>query len=309
MVIVQSQGSRDPRSTVVIAAYRPHAISEAAAVFAREAVAAAAPASPARAKALLFCAGRLAAFGESVGLELSAEVLLSEAVIERFIACGTAGLSPASVRTMRTNLRALARALARHPSPLPLALPRERAKAPYTPAQIDGYLRLAACQSTRARAMRASALICLGAGAGIIAGELRGVRGSDIQSRCGGLVVEVRGPAPPRARAVPVLARFHERLLEAAAFASEGLIIGGRDRSRKNITDALTAALSLDPSLPRLQSGRLRCTWLHETAQLIGLQGFMAAAGVSCSQRLGDIAATLPSLDETQMVALLGGAS
>jgi hypothetical protein len=40
---------------------------------------------------------------------------------------------------------------------------------------------------------------------------------------------------------------------------------------------------------------------------MIGLQGFMAAAGVVCSQRLGDIAASLPQISETQMVALLGG--
>jgi integrase len=292
-----------PQVQAQLAAYRPCSVSEAAGAFARQVVVEAAPSSPARAKALLFAASRLGAFGESVGLALCPEVLLCEAMIERFIATGTQGLSPASARTMRTNLRALRRALQGRPSPRPAVLPRERVKAPYSPAEIDGYLALAGGQSTKARGMRAAALICLGAGAGIIAGELRQIRGSDVIRRSGGLVVEVSGA---RARSVPVLPRFHEPLIAAAAFAGERLICGGRDPGRLNITSALTAALSTDASLPRLVAGRLRSTWLSEAARLIGLQGFMAAAGVSCSQRLGDIAKELPAISEVEMVALLG---
>lgn len=299
-------GGKDhlPQVSALICAYRSHAVSDAAGAFARQVVASAAPGSAGRARTLLFCASRLAAFGERVGLELSGEVLLGEAVIERFMLCGTTGLSPASVRTIRTNLRSLARALETYPQPAPVPLPRERAKAPYSQAEIDGYLRLAKAQSTEARRMRASALICLGAGAGIVSGELRGVRGRDVLARCGGVLVAVGGT---RARMVPVLSRYREDLLGAAAFAGERLIIGGRDPARRNITDALCRALSADPSLPRLQAGRLRSTWLHQAAQAIGLGGFMAAAGVSCSQRLGDIAASLPALSEAEMVTLLEG--
>ena len=122
--------------------------------------------------------------------------------------------------------------------------------------------------------------------------------------RCGGVLVAVGGA---RARTVPVLCRFQEPLIAAAVFAGERLIIGGRDPARRNITDALCRALCADPSLPRLQAGRLRSTWLCEAAQAIGLGAFMAAAGVSCSQRLGDIASCLPALGEEEMVALLGG--
>ncbi len=71
-----------------IAAYAPASLSPAAAAFARAAVARAAPRRRERAKALLYAAGRLAAFGESVGLELSAEALLAEATIERFVLTG-----------------------------------------------------------------------------------------------------------------------------------------------------------------------------------------------------------------------------
>jgi integrase len=304
-----ARGELDPQPAAVIAAWAPCGVSDLAGGFARRVVGAAGPQSAERARALLFAASRLAAFAETVGLQFSAEALLCEASIERFIACGTRTLSPATRRTLRSNLRGLARALEAYPEPRPPALPRERVKAPYGEAEIDGYLRLAQAQCTQARRMRASALICLGAGAGIVAGELRHIRGTDVIVRSGGVLVAVRSPEPPRARVVPVLARFQEPLGQAASFAGQGLIVGGRDPGRRNLTDALSRALCADPSLPRLQAGRLRSTWLHQAAQMIGLGAFMAAAGVCCSQRLGDIAAQLPVLGEAQMVALLGGSS
>ena len=261
---------------------------------------------PARAKALLFAAAKLAAFAEQVGLELSAGVLLEEAVIERLILVGCDGLAPASVRTLRTNLRALARSLERYPQPVPTRLVRERAKAPYAAWEIEGYLRLAAAQSTRARRMRASALVCLGAGAGVIAGELRQLRGIDVAARSGGLLVEVSGR---RARSVPVLERYQQPLLSAARDAGERLICGGREPGRRNVTDELCRALSTDSSLPRLQSGRLRSTWLLACARQVGLGAFMQAAGIACSQRLGDLAAQLPAATEQQLVALLGASA
>jgi integrase len=288
----------------VIARYAPGSLSGAAGAFAREVVAQAAPVTPGRAKALLFAAGRLASFAESLGLELCAGALLSEATVERFIVVGCPALSPATRRTLRTNLRALARAIERYPEPSAVPLARERAKQPYSLTEIDGFLGLAGAQSTRARELRASALVCLGAGAGVIAGELRQVRGSDVVERSGGVLVTVGGA---RSRAVPVLERYQQRLLEAARFAGERYVIGGRDPDRRNVTDTLSAALSTDSALPRLQAGRLRSTWLVESARAIGLGAFMHAAGISCSQRLGDLAAQLPEPGESELIRLLGG--
>ncbi len=290
--------------SAAIAAYAPGSLSGEAADFVRAVVAQAAPRTPARAKALLFAAARLACFGESLGLELSAGVLLDRSVIERFIVLGADTISAPTRRTLRTNLRALARAAERYPQPAPVALPRERAKAPYSQTEIDAYLRLGACQSTEARRMRCQALVCLGAGAGVIASELRHLRGSDVVVRAGGVLVLVCGR---RARQVPVLYRYRQPLLDAARFAGESLICGGREPGRRNISDQLCAALSADRSLARLQPGRLRSTWLVACAGQIGLGAFMAAAGVRCSQRLGDLAAQLPAVSEKQLVALLGG--
>lgn len=287
-----------------IAGYEPWSVSPAAGAFARMVVERAEPGSTGRAKALLFAAGRLAAFGERVGLELAPAMLLSEAMVERWVAEGSDGLSAASVRTVRTNLRALARAWERYPPPRAVGLARDRAKAPYSPAEIAWYLQLADAQPTLARRMRASALVCLGAGAGIVASELRHVRGSDVVQCCGGVLVGVSGR---RARSVPVLERYQERLREAADFAGDRLICGGREPGRRNISDELARALSADRSLPRLDAGRLRTTWLTECAQRIGLAGFMQAAGIRCSQRLGDLAARLPAASEAELLALLAG--
>jgi len=292
----------DP-ATATIAAYAPASLSAEAAAFARSAAARAAPRRRERAKALLYAAGRLAAFGESVGMELSAEALLGEATIERFILTGCPTVSAATRRTLRTNLRALARALDRAPPPAPLA--RERAKRPYAEAEIAGYLRLARAQPTEARRAQATALVCLGAGAGLVGSELRHLSGPDVIRRSGGLVVAVGGR---RARSVPVLERFCEPLAKAAAFAGERYLVGGREPARRNLTDALGAALCADAGLPRLQAGRLRATWLCECAEAIGLRAFMDAAGLRCSQRLGDLVAELPEVDEEAAVALLGGA-
>jgi hypothetical protein len=109
-----------------------------------------------------------------------------------------------------------------------------------------------------------------------------------------------------RARSVPVLARYQRPLLAAAAFTGERLIIGGREPGRRNVSDELCRALSADSSLPRLEPGRLRSTWLVACARAIGLGAFMQAAGIRCSQRLGDLAAQLPAPSEPELVALLG---
>ncbi len=82
--------------------------------------------------------------------------------------------------------------------------------------------------------MRAAGLVCLGAGAGLIRGDLREVRGTDVACRSGGVLVSVRGARP---RAVPVLARYHARLLAAAAFAGTSLVCDGTDPGRRNLTN------------------------------------------------------------------------
>jgi integrase len=284
--------------------WQPSSVPPQAAAFARDVVARAAPGGRERAKNLLWAAGRLADWGTGLGLEPVPAVLLHPSVIERF--ARTPGLTAVTRRTLRTNLRFLARRVVPGLAPADVPLPREHAKAPYSPAEIAGYLALADAQPTVARRMRTAGLVCLGAGAGLIRADLRAVRGSDIICRSGGVLVQVSGRRP---RAVPVLARYHQPLLASAEFAGTGLVTGGSDPARRNVTTPLIRALAGGTGLPRLDTSRLRATWLAACAAQIGLAAFMHAAGITCSQRLGDLLATLDPGTEAETVGLLGAAA
>ena len=124
-------------------------------------------------------------------------------------------------------------------------------------------------------------------------------------ARSGGVIVAVRGARP---RVVPVLARYHAPLLAAAAFAGAGLVTGGTETARKNVTARLNSSLAGGAGLPRLDTSRLRAAWLAEVADLLGLATFLHAAGISCSQRLGELVAGLEPAGEADAVRLLGAA-
>ena len=287
-----------------IALWRPSSVSPQAAAFARDVILKAAPEGRERAKNLLWAAGRLADCAIPLGLDAVPEVLLHPSVVERFTRTAP-GLSGAARRTLRTNLRFVGRRVVPQLYPQDMPLPRERAKEPCGPAEIAGFLALADAQPTTARRMRAAGLVCLGAGAGLIRGDLRDVRGTDVACRSGGVVVTVRGARP---RTVPVLARYQGPLLAAARFAGESLVICGTDPGRRNLTNPLITALDGGTGLPRLDTSRLRATWLASCADLLGLATFMHAAGISCSQRLGDLITGLEPAGEAAAVRLLGAA-
>ncbi len=291
-----------PETVATIAAWSPRRHGEVVCGFARTVVAAADPSSPQRARALLFAAGKLAEFACSVGLELDAKSVLHPSVIERFCSLAKAGSTPTR-RTLRSNLRHLARHAVANAAPGPASMPRDRAKAPYASRELAGYLALADAQPTMLRRARANALICLGAGAGLIGAELRGVRGSDVVRRSGGVLVLVGGRRP---RAVPVLADYHERLCQAASFLSDRFLVAGRDPNSHNVTNPLIRSLSGGLDLPRLEPARLRSSYLVAMAEAIGLRAFMDAAGITCSQRLGDLVGHLEATPEEAAVALLG---
>ena len=286
--------------------YRAPALPVEAEVFARHVVTVAAPVGVARARTLCWSASRLAAFGLSVGLEVTDDVLLHPSVIERFITVGLADASVPRRRTLRANLRYLARRVVptMWSSPPP-ALPRSHAKESYTTTQIDAFLALARAQGTRERRMRLQGLVCLGAGAGLLGADMRHVTGHHVGHRAGGVVVDVKGPT---ARLVPVLERYCEPLLESARFAGGAYITGGVSPSRHNVTNRLVTSAAGGIDLPHLEISRLRSSWLETCAASLGLAGFFHAAGFLHSKHLGDVVGRLGVPCEEQLVRLLGGA-
>ncbi len=180
-----------------IGRWRPSSVSPRAAVFARDVITRTAPQKRERAKNLLWAAGKLADWALPLGLEAVPEVLLHPSTAERFTRCAP-GLSGVARRTLRTNLRFIGRQVVPQLYPADLPLPRERSKPPYSPEEISGFLALADAQPTAGRRMHAAGLVCLGAGAGLIRGDLRDVRGADVACRSGGVMVTARGRAPCR---------------------------------------------------------------------------------------------------------------
>lgn len=293
-----------PEVGAVIGRWRARGVGAEAAAFARTVVGAACPVTPARARGLLWACSRLGAWGASVGLELVPQVLLHPSVIERYVIVGMASASEPARRTARTNLRFVARRAGIGQPPLPRSLRRNRTKAPYSPSEVAAWLALAAAQPTDARRHCFGGLLCLGLGAGLEGAELRGVRGSDVVARSGGVVVEVGGR---RARVVPVAAPYQVVLLDSAGFVGHGFVCGGVSPTRKNLTTDLLSRVSGGADLGRLDVGRLRSTWLATHLGDLGLVALFQAAGVVCSQRLGDLAAQLPRADEAALVSVLGG--
>ena len=139
----------DPEVAAYIARWRPSSVPPQAAAFARDVITAVAPDGQERAKNLLWAAGKLADWAIGLGLEPVPEVLLHPSVTERFTRCGP-GLTGVARRTLRTNLRFIGRRAVPQLYPADLPLPRERAKAPYSPAQLDGYLAHAPAFAIRA---------------------------------------------------------------------------------------------------------------------------------------------------------------
>src|ERR1700690_2755879 len=138
-----------------IGRWEPSSVSPPAAAFARDVIARVAPDGRERAKSLLWAAGKLADYCLGLGLEPVPEVLLHPSAAERFTRCAP-GLSPVARRTLRSNLRFTGRRVVPHLYPADAPLPRERSKQPYSPAEISGFLALAAAQPTAERRMRAA---------------------------------------------------------------------------------------------------------------------------------------------------------
>jgi hypothetical protein len=275
-----------PDVLAAISEFHPRTVCSDAARFAKEVTSLSGPPNAQRARALLFATSKLGAFGVVFGLELVADVMFRPSVIERFCVTGCRAMSPASVRTIRTNLRFVAARVVTQMCTPPVALCRERAKVPYKAAEIASWLALADTQPTRLRRMRANALVCLSAGAGLVGADLRFVRGTDVICRSGGVIVCVKGRCP---RCVPVLSTYHDRLLCSARYFCDRYLVCGSDPNRHNVTTPLIGSLSGGSDLGRLSVARLRATWLSHLAGQIGLKAFMDAAGITCSQRLGDI--------------------
>jgi hypothetical protein len=228
---------------------------------------------------------------------LDPAVVFKTSTVERFVATGLDGVATSSRATIRARLRALAEAAAPTTTPPRApALARTRIRPPYRPGEVAGLFALARAQDSPSRRRGLLAVLLCGVGAGCDARDLRLLRGTDVEAAPdGGAIVRIRGP---RERSCRVLDRYAAELLDIAAQAGGGLLVGGHKEDRRSVTAHLLTHVAGGVDLPAIDPGRLRSTWLATHLQGgTRLDVLMAAAGLATATSLADLAAYLDPAD------------
>ena len=130
--------------------------------------------------------------------------------------------------------------------------------------------------------------------------------GRHVIFRSGGLVVVVEGT---RSCVVPVLVRYQEMLALCAGFSGDAYMVAGFAPTRKYVTAPVLTRANGGVGLKRLSVSRLRSTWLAEQLERLGVPALLSSAGFKYSQRLFDLAGSLPAMGEPELVVPLGGSS
>lgn len=206
--------------------------------------------------------------------------------VERFVTEGCAHLANSSRSAYRSALRTVGEhvvgtEVACPARTLPVARPAPR--KPYSTAEFSALLAGISGLRTAAARHNAMALVALGRGAGLRAGDVAAVVGSDVaRTTDGTLVIHVAGPGE---RVVPVVRMWEtevERLAELVGhrpmFRSRRSRIGHRDIGQ-------FCARIRFRSAPILSVTRLRATWIVEHLQAgTPLPVLAAAAGADVTQ-------------------------
>ncbi|MHB1986917.1 MAG: hypothetical protein ACYCSF_02865 [Acidimicrobiales bacterium] len=223
---------------------------------------------------------RLVTWATGEGIPRDREAIFDPAVIEAF--CSTALAGEHSRGTHRSDLRRMARRLTKRASfeQPPEAMAWRNVAVPYSKAEVESLKLDALAQPTETRRRAARALLALGLGAGLDGRWVAAVGPEHLRCHDGHLEVEVGELAP---RVIVVRASYEQELVELAAIAGEGCLVGRRSKARNRVAD-LTKSLVVPAGHPRLSPARLRATWLlwhleqgtrlPELCEAAGLQGF-----------------------------------
>ncbi len=280
MRLVYAYGPSSPRNAANIASYLSHYLTWAAGRDGRD------PAQP-------------LALGD----------LLAADDVEAFLDASTwQGPSQSSSRSV---LRRIARNLRPHAAPLRLA--HATPGAPYSPSECAAFVRLAWHQPTATRQRRLAFIVGLGLGAGLDALDLRQlaadhfetvtVAGRDL------LVVHVPGQGP-RARTVVVRDEYVplvRRALDghtAAGLAGSDLVVASCPTAVNVATPTLERVVVADGERLRIQTARLRHTWLVAAmCAPVPMAELMQAAGIRSARTLTELLAHCPAPDPAQVQA------
>lgn len=238
------------------------------------------------------------------GIPLDIEIVLDPDTVER---CFSEGMRHIPSRGVyRTVLRRLGRMLTKKApwQPRPEPMTRRKVALPYSPAELAAVEEDARRQPTAIKRRTALGLIALGAGAGLDGRWATRVRGTDV-ARAGGVVtVRVSGKRP---RSVVVLDRYEDLLLDLAAEAGAGYIVGGPSPHR-NRTNKRVSSLARGHGHPKLSVPRLRSTWIVEhLSRGTRLPELLEAAGTSRIETFDELLAFVEPVEPGGAEAMLRG--
>jgi integrase len=176
-------------------------------------------------------------------------------VVEAFVVAGLAGRASSTRGTYRSVLRALSGSRPAVATPFP----GSGAPPPYSAAERAELFNMASAQRSAWRRSGALALVALGIGAGLRAGELVALRGRDIALGPEGVTVKVNGD---RARSIVVGAPYGQAVSHLAGGDDHVFCPGPAKRAYHNFVNNFARTLVTGPGAPELCSGRCRSSFI-----------------------------------------------
>lgn len=272
-------------------------------------MAAAAPATCYEAGHLLHVVGRLAVWADRSGLPLEPDVWLRTETIDAFVLSGCVGMDGSTVQTLRSRARRVREALVwvqrGEAPPARLSSPRDP-HPPYEHGELARLRSWAGHLPGRAR-LDGLALMALGAGCGLMPGEVIRVRGSHIRltrSKVAVLDEKLLG------RLVACHTSWGLVLAELVEAAGAGYLFrpGRKVEAAKNLVNSWPARHRPNAGLPPLSARRLRSTWIVGLLAAGISEAVVAqAAGMASPAALAAYHRWVPPLPEEEVIRLLHG--
>ncbi|MDN4647251.1 site-specific integrase [Curtobacterium sp. PsM8] len=230
------------------------------------------------------------------GYPTTTAVVFHPVMVRRYVARDDVAWSDTTRRTYRSALLRMSKVLIGDVSLQFAPTTPQNTAAPYDDLDLHLLESWARGQSTAARRRSAGAVLALCTGAGLKASELLQVRRSDITADAHGIVVTVTNGG----RAVPLLARFEQLLLDSVAdVEADHWVFGSPKRIKHGISTLTTFLYDTDRGRePDPVTPRMRNTWLI-THLIAGsnMRALMTAAGVTKFEHLDQLVAHVPALD------------
>jgi hypothetical protein len=236
-------------------------------------------------------------------LPLDRDILLDPATIDEFAHGALVAYTSAGRATMRSKLRAIARALADGDvADEQVGIRRSAPVQPYSAADLAALESWANGQHSEDRRTSAGALLALGAGAGLTGREVVAATHDDVIRDGPGYLIRVQGPA---ARTVPVSAEWEHLLSERLAGRGGWLFRDGQQGGNPNL---ITDFVSRSHQRLNVQARRLRATWLvHHLTVGTPLPILLHAAGLQSAEALDRLLPFVPERSDDDRRRLLRG--